>query len=159
MDPEDYRRVSDDFPQPVAFLATRMGRWDLVTIIDSFLDVSYDPPTMLVSLYGDSRAAEAVEDHGSCALTIVAADQVALADRFSEPGLPLQGMLNGVEYERDERGNALITGGVTHFELVAEQTVRAATHYLVVCRVMGARRGSGAEPAVRFAKRYRNLGR
>lgn len=155
--PEAYRRLSDDFPQPVALLATRSGKWDLVTVIDSFLDVSYDPPTMLVSLYRESRAAEAVQEHGSGSLTILSSDQVGLADRFSEPGLPLQGMLNGVPHTRDAHNNALIHGGITYFSLVVQAVYEAATHDLVVCKVSGAQRGSGNEPLVRFAKKYRTL--
>lgn len=157
MPTEAYRRLSDDFPQPIALLATRSGGWDLVTVIDSFLDVSYDPPTMLVSLYRDSRAAEAISEHGSACLTILSSEQVALADRFSEAGLPLQGMLNGVPHSRDAHNNALIHGGITHFMLEGHATYEAATHDLVVCRVSDAMRGSGHEPLVRFAKKYRTL--
>lgn len=153
MDSEAYRRISDDFPQPVALLATRVGKWDLVAVIDSFLDVSYDPPTMLVSLYRESRAAEAVQESGSCALTVLAASQTGLLDRFAEPGLPLQGMLAGVDHSRDARGNAIISGGITHFSLEVAAVHEAATHNLMVCTVREGGRGSGREPLVRFSKR------
>ncbi|MDO5644561.1 MAG: flavin reductase family protein [Dermabacter sp.] len=159
MESEAYRRLADDFPAPVAVLATRVGRWDLVTTIDSFLDVSYDPPTMLVSLYGDSRAAEALAERGTCALSVLAANQQHLAERYGEPGLPLQGMLEGVEHARDAAGNALLTGAITHFSLRLDAVHEAATHHLAVCRVSAASSGSGTSPLVRFAKQYSGLAR
>lgn len=157
MDAEAYRRLADDFPAPVAILATRVGRWDLLTTIDSFLDVSYDPPTMLVSLYGASRAAEALAERGTCALSVLALEQRHLAERYGEPGLPLQGMLEGVGHTRDGAGNALLTGAITHFSLHLDAVHEAATHHLAVCRVSAAASGSGASPLVRFAKRYTGL--
>lgn len=40
VDVESYRRLSEDIASAIALLSARVGRWDLVTPIDSFLDVS-----------------------------------------------------------------------------------------------------------------------
>src|SRR5699024_4726944 len=124
----------------------------------SYLDVSYDPPTMLVALYGMSRAAEAAEDAGHYCLSVLAEDQQHLADRFGAPASPLIGLLNGVEITRTAQGDAVIEGSLAHFAIRVEQAVDAATHRLLIGPVteQGAGR-AGAGPAVRFAGEKRDL--
>lgn len=157
MDVELYRRLSEDIASAIAVVSVRVGRWDLVTPIDSFLDVSYDPPTMVLSLYSLSRVAEALEESGTCALSVLGAEQQSLAERFGEPGLPLQGMLEGVAHTRDSVGNARICGSIASFSLEVEGTHEAATHTLFVCRVREAQQGPALSPLVRFSKRYSKL--
>lgn len=157
VDVENYRRLSEDIASAIALLSARVGRWDLVTPIDSFLDVSYDPPTMVVSLYSLSRAAEALEQTGTCALSVLGDQQQGLAERFSEPGLPLQGMLESVAHTRDGVGDALIEGSLATFSLEVESSHEAATHTLFVCRVREVHQGPARSPLVRFSKRYASL--
>lgn len=56
VDQDAYRNLSDLITAGLAVLTTRQGPHDLAVTVDSYLDVSYDPPTMLVCLYGMSRA-------------------------------------------------------------------------------------------------------
>lgn len=154
---ETYRRLSEDIASALAVVTTRTGRWDVAATIDSFLDVSYDPPTMLLSLYGESRVCEALEESGSCVLNVLADAQRAISDRFGTPGLPLQGMLTGVEHERDASGNAILTGALAHFSLEVEAVHTAATHRLFVCRVTRSLPGTGRRPAIRYGQRHHDL--
>lgn len=158
VDQDEYRRLSDLLAVGVAVASTRQGPHDLVVTVDSYLDLSYDPPTMLIALYGMSRAAEAVEEAGHVCLTLLAAEQQDLADRFGTPGAPLQGMLSGLEVSRTGDGDAILPGGLAHFALRIDQAVDAATHRLLIGPVveMGEGRTDG-EPAVRFAGEKRTL--
>lgn len=156
-DVEAYRRLSEDIASAIAVVTTRSGRWDVAATIDSFLDVSYDPPTMLLSLYGQSRICEALEDSGSCVLNVLADTQRDLSDRFGTPGLPLQGMLTGVPHERDASGNAILTGALAHFSLDVQSVHSAATHQLFVCSVTRSLPGSGRRPAIRYSQRHHDL--
>ncbi|AXK44274.1 flavin reductase family protein [Brachybacterium saurashtrense] len=158
VDPEEYRRLSDLLAVGPAVVSTRTGGHDLAVTVDSYLDLSYDPPTMLVALYGLSRAAEAVEEAGHCCLTLLAADQQHLADRFGTPNAPLQGMLAGIAVTRTADGDAILPGGLAHFGLRIAQAVDAATHRLLIGPVMEMGEGrAGAEPAIRFAGEKRSL--
>ncbi|CAM4019977.1 flavin reductase family protein [Helcobacillus massiliensis] len=157
VDTVTYRRLSDDIPSGLAVATARIGRWDIASTIDSFLDVSYDPPTMLLSLYGESRLAEAIEEAGTCALTVLSSDQRDLADRFGTSGLPLQGMLNGVAHERDPNGNAVLTGGIASFALEVADVHQAATHRLIVGRVVALADGTAMRPAIRFSRTHYDI--
>ncbi|MGP9537909.1 flavin reductase family protein [Brachybacterium sp. AOP43-C2-M15] len=158
VDQDEYRRLSDLLAVGLAVVSTRRGSHDLAVTVDSYLDLSYDPPTMLVALYGMSRAAEAVEEAGHCCLTLLAADQHHLADRFGTPAAPLQGMLSGLAVTRTDDGDAILPGALAHFGLRIDQAVDAATHRLLIGTVVEMGEGRvDADPAVRFAGEKRDL--
>ena len=48
---ERYRELSDDIAAAVAVVSATRGSALHAITVDSFLDVSYDPPTMAVSVY------------------------------------------------------------------------------------------------------------
>ena len=157
-DEDEYRRLSELLAVGLAVVSTRQGADDVAVTVDSYLDLSYDPPTMLVALYGMSRAAEAVEDAGHFCLNLLSSEQHDLADRFGTPGSPLRGMLSGLEVARTADGDAILPGTLAHFAIRVEQAVDAATHRLLIGPVVAMGEGSAAaEPAVRFAGERREL--
>jgi flavin reductase (DIM6/NTAB) family NADH-FMN oxidoreductase RutF len=152
VDQEDYRRVSDLVAAGLAIVSTREGPHDVAVTVDSYLDLSYDPPTMLVALYGLSRIAEAAEGAGHYCLNVLAEDQHPLADRFGTPSAPLVGLLSGIDVQRTVDGDAVLPGTLAHFAIRVEQAVDAATHRLLIGPVVEMGEGrSDAGPAVRFA--------
>ncbi|MGP9582934.1 flavin reductase family protein [Brachybacterium sp. AOP35-5H-19] len=152
VDQDEYRRLSDLLAVGLAVVSTRQGPHDLAVTVDSYLDISYDPPTMLIALYGMSRAAEAVEEAGHFCLNLLAEDQHDLADRFGTPAAPLQGMLSGLETTRTGDGDAILPGVLAHFAIRIEQAVDAATHRLLIGPVVEMCEGRiEGGPAVRFA--------
>ena len=158
VDQDEYRRLSDLLAVGLAVVSTRQGPHDLAVTVDSYLDISYDPPTMLVALYGLSRAAEAVEEAGHCCLSLLAADQHHLGDRFGTPAAPLHGMLSGLEVTRTADGDAILPGALAHFALRIDQAVDAATHRLLIGPVVELGEGDAeAAPALRFAGEKRDL--
>lgn len=158
VDQDEYRRLSDLLAVGVAVVTTRRGAHDVAVTVDSYLDVSYDPPTMLVALYGMSRAAEAAEEAGHLCLNLLSAQQHHLADRFGTPGSPLQGMLAGLSVTRTADGDAILPGVLAHFAIRLEQAVDAATHRLLIGPVVGVGGGEAtAGPALRFAGERREL--
>ena len=158
VDETEYRRLSDLLAVGLAVVSTRVGPHDLLVTVDSYLDISYDPPTMGIALYGLSRAAEAVEEAGHCCLSLLAEDQQHLADRFGTPGAPLQGMLSGLDVQRTGDGDAMLPGALAHFALRITQGVDAATHRLLIGPVVEMGQGSAdAGPAIRFAGEKREL--
>ncbi|MGP4914586.1 flavin reductase family protein [Brachybacterium tyrofermentans] len=152
VDEVDYRQLSDLVAAGLAIITTRQDGHDVAVTVDSYLDISYDPPTMLVALYGMSRIAEAAEESGHFCLNVLAADQQHLADRFGTPASPLIGLLSGLEVGRTADGDAVLGGVLAHFAIRVEQAVDAATHRLLIGPVVGL--GDGrlvGGPAVRFA--------
>lgn len=155
---DDYRRLSDLITAGLAVMTTRQGNHDVAVTLDSYLDVSYDPPTMLVALYGMSRAAEAAEESGHFCVNVLAEDQQHLADRFGTPATPLIGLLSGLDISRTADGDAVLEGTLAHFAIRMEQATTAATHRLLIGPVVEMGEGRlDAGPAVRFAGEKHDL--
>jgi flavin reductase (DIM6/NTAB) family NADH-FMN oxidoreductase RutF len=58
------------------------------TTVTSFMSVSADPPTVLVSLHSDSTAARAIAATGRYGIVVLAEQHVGLARAASVPGAP-----------------------------------------------------------------------
>lgn len=165
LDPEHIRRADQDrykslsglVAKGVAVVSTVSGRYDYATTVTDFLSISYDPPSMLVSLYGLSRTTEAVEDSGRWALSVLAADQRVVAERLGEIGAPLRGLLDLTpHWRREEGGPAIIENCLVWFECRTTQVHEAGTHQLIVGDVvaMGRSLSHGASSLVRFRSGY-----
>ncbi|MCW4457401.1 flavin reductase family protein [Microbacterium sp. MPKO10] len=155
-----YRMLSGSAAKGVAVVSTRVGRYDHATTVTDYLSVSYDPPTMLVSLYGLSRTAEAVEDAERWAVSLLADDQKAIADELGELGSPLRGLLDRTpHWRRDAAAPAIVEGSVAWFECRTTAVHTAATHLLVVGEVvaMGRSDDHTAKPLVYYRSEYGTL--
>ncbi|WP_417220002.1 flavin reductase family protein [Arthrobacter sp.] len=165
VDQEDidaYRLLAGDIAAGTAVVATRHHGHDIAATVTGFLDVSYDPPTMLVSLYADGRIAEAVEAAGTWTLSLLTGGQEGTANWLASPGNPVHGLLNQVHFSRSPvSGSAVIDGAIAWFELRTTAVHPVATHLVVAGEVvaMGGTGDPHAEndPLVHFSREYRHL--
>lgn len=156
-DRETYKLLGTQAAKGVAVVSAVHRGWDTAVTVTDLLSVSYDPPTMLVSLYSLSRMAEAVAETGAWGISLLAAGQLGVADALGHEGAPLIGLLQNVPHFRREAGApALIRGALAWFELRTVAAHDAATHTLFVGEVTAMGRGhSGpATPLVRFRSGY-----
>ena len=156
-DQERYRALSGYVAKGVAVISTVHGRWDYATTVTDYLSVSYEPPTMLASLYGLSRMCEAIEESGRWVLSVLAEHQTYPARWLGEQGSPLVGLLDSVPHSRREpESPAIVDGCLAWFELRTTAMHRAATHTLFVGEVsaMGQTGDHAARPLVRYRSGY-----
>lgn len=157
-----YQRVAGQMVRPVAVVTCLRGRQPHAITVDSFLDVSYDPPTMAVSIYSGSRMMETLEMSEHFAISVLASEQRDLSERLGATGQPLYGALAGVDHSPAPRsGQPIIGGAVAWFELRTVDILTVATHSLVVGEVvaLGASPGSGqSRPLLRWRKAYGTIG-
>ena len=137
---DSYQQATRRAAQSVAVVTTttRQGHDFAVTVTD-YLSISYDPPTMLVSLYGLGRMAEILADAGigaSWALNVLNEDQGWLAERFANGNLPLAGVLDQVPHSYHNR-TAWLTDSLVNYSLSTIRFVEQATHLLVIGEVTG----------------------
>lgn len=151
-----YRRAMGRLAKGVAVVAARQGPWDVASPVTTLVSVSDDPATVLVSLHADARIAEAVEEAGGFAVSILAETQRAAAEWLATPGKPVAGLLDPVPFHRGEHtGAALLDGALAWLEARVTAVHDVATHRLVIGEVLGT--GFPAEPAgplVRFQGGY-----
>lgn len=159
-----YRTLSADVASGVAVVSTRLRKRDYAATVTGHLSVSYDPPTMLVSLFDGARIADAVSDAGVWGLSLLGSPHQGTANWLASPGTPLQGLLNQVPYRRGPATESvIIDGALAFFELRTVQIHQAATHLLVVGEVVSmGRDATGAQtqdPLVHYASSYHRLAR
>lgn len=153
---EAFRELTGRIARGVAIVSAVHRGHDHATPVTDFLTVSWDPPTMLVSLYSLGRMVEAVDAAGAWGLSVLSADQAPVARWLGEPGTPLVGLLDNVPHWRTAPGRpALVTGALAWFELRTTTSVEVVTHTVVVGQVVAMGGSDGAGPAlVRERGRY-----
>lgn len=159
---DEYRRLSAEQASSVAIISTRVRNHDYAATVSAYLSVSYDPPTLLVSLYAESRIAHAVAESKTWALSLLTAEQKAQANWLASPGTPVEGLLNQIAFRRGPvTNNAVIAGSLAFFEVQTTDIHHAATHSLVVGQVVSM--GEDApwtkdlSPLIHYGGDYRRL--
>ncbi len=137
------------------------GRDDIGTTVSAFCPVSWSPPLVLVSLIAGSYPAEVLGRVDRFAVTVLGADQRALAGRFAMAGRPgARLLLEGTPHDRGAASGALIPrAGLAALECQAVQRVPAGDHLLLIASVLAVPYVTDAgRPLIRFAGRYPALG-
>lgn len=159
---ERYRELSDDIAAAVAVVSANRGRSPHAITVDSFIDVSYDPPTMAVSIYSGSRMMETLESSEHFAISLLNSAGRDVSERLGEPGQPLYGALSGIDtFPAPHSGQPILAEAMAWFELRTTDILEVATHSLVVGEVvaLGARAGSQSDrPLLRWRKAYGTIG-
>src|SRR5699024_9287289 len=160
---ERYRELSDDIAAAVAVVSATRGQAMHAITVDSFLDVSYDPPTMPVSIYSRPRMMETRETSSVSAIALLTSDQKDISERLGAPGQPLYGSLTGIDtFPARQAGQPVLTEALAWFELELTEVLEVATHSIVVGEVvsLGAGRDAGtSRPLLRWRKAYGTMGR
>ncbi|MCF2571320.1 flavin reductase family protein [Brevibacterium sp. UCMA 11754] len=159
---ERYRELSDDIAAAVAVISAKRGNALHAITVDSFLDVSYDPPTMAVSIYGGSRMMETLETSEHYAISLLNSSQRDISERLGASGQPLYGSLKGIDtFPAPHSGQPVLKNAIAWFELRTTEVLEVATHSLVVGEVVSL--GAGAnnskdKPLLRWRKAYGSIG-
>lgn len=136
-DIDEYRNLSAEQATGVGVISTVWRGRDYAATVSAFLSVSYDPPTLLVSLYEGSRITQAVTESGTWALTLLNAEQKRVANWLASPGTPVEGLLAQIPFRRGpSTASAILEGGLAYFEVETTAVHEAATHLLVVGKVL-----------------------
>lgn len=159
---ERYRELSDDITAAVAVVSAKRGNALHAVTVDSFLDVSYDPPTMAVSIYGGSRMMETLEMSDHYAISVLSSSQRDISERLGAPGQPLYGALKGIDtFPAPHSGQPVLTDAIAWFELRTTEILEVATHSLVVGEVVSLGAGTDSnrsKPLLRWRKAYGTMG-
>jgi len=149
--------VLSAFASGVTLVTVADGRDDVGTTVSAFCPVSGEPPLVLVSLIAGSYPAELLGRLDRFAVTVLAADQRALAGRFAASGRPgARLLLDGVPHQRGKHSGALIPSlGLAAMECEAAQRVEAGDHLLVIGRVLDVPYlADNGHPLIRFRSKY-----
>jgi flavin reductase (DIM6/NTAB) family NADH-FMN oxidoreductase RutF len=159
LDTEQLRQTMRAWSSGVTVVtAMYQGRTHGMTV-SSFTSVALDPPLVIISLQTDSRTHEFISKAGSFAVTVLAADQAELSDRFAGRIPDTEDRMAGLETETMVTGAPLLRGGLAFLDCRTLQTIAAGSNTLFLAEVVAAHSSQNGEaaPLVYHNQHYHRL--
>ncbi|HZZ64493.1 MAG TPA: flavin reductase family protein [Candidatus Baltobacteraceae bacterium] len=141
-DVAQFKAAMRRFPTGVTVVTSlREGEPRGVTV-SSFASVSLEPPMVLICINREARSYLYISTSKIFCVNILAGDQRALAERFS--GKRRENQFDGVAYDVDATGAAVLRGTVAHLDCEVVEEHLAGSHSIFIGRVLssGYRPGS-----------------
>lgn len=152
------RAMMGRFATGVAVVAARHGPLLAGMTANAIASVSIDPPLMMASISRKSETHVAIVGSHSYAVSVLAADQRALAECFAQPttAAKLQRFCDAPWHEA-ETGSPILDGAIAFFDcrLVAQHP--GGDHSLFVGEIVAAGFDEHAEPLIWYGAGYRKL--
>ena len=127
---DELRTAMRRFPAGVAVLTLRRP---FGVTIGSLASVSLEPPLVSVAIGRDTQAHELIRDEGDFAVSVLSAEQEALAQHFARSVPPIA-LFEGVDARDGERG-PLLEGALAWLECIVRHAYPAGDHTLFVAEV------------------------
>ena len=125
--------------------------------VSSFTSISLDPPQIVISLQTGSRTHDVVVKAGAFGVTILAAGQQELSERFANRKSTMGERLDGLEIETLVTGAPLIKGGLAHLDCRVSQSIPCGMNTLFIAEVVAVRGDDHDAPLVYHDRTYHRL--
>lgn len=130
------------FPTGVTVVTSmREGEPRGVTV-SAFVSVSADPPLVLICINREARSYLYISTSKVFCVNILSGDQRNLAERFA--GKLREHQFDGVAYDVDVTGAAVLQGTVAHLDCEVAEEHRAGSHSIFIGRVLSAKSRTGS---------------
>jgi flavin reductase (DIM6/NTAB) family NADH-FMN oxidoreductase RutF len=157
LDAEQLRTAMRAWTSGVAIVTAAYDGEQHGMTVSSFTSISLDPPLIMVSLQTSSRTHEMVSRGGAFGVTILAAGQEGLSERFADRPPGRNHGLDGLETETFVTGTPLIRGGLACLDCRVSQTVRVGMNTLFIGEVVAVRGDDHDTPLIYHDRAYRRL--
>ena len=141
----------------VAIVTAAYGGQQHGMTVSSFASISLDPPLIAVSLQAASQTHALVSRAQAFGVTILAAHQKELSERFAGRFGKDSERLDGVETQTLATGAPFIRGGLAFLDCRVRQAIRAGMNTLFVAEVVAVREEDHDSPLVYHDRGYRRL--
>ncbi len=125
--------------------------------VSSFTSISLDPPTIVVSLQTVSRTHDVVAKAGSFGVTILAASQQELSERFANRKSTMGERLDGLELDTLMTGAPFLKGGLAYLDCRVMQSIPCGMNTLFIAEVVAVRGDDHDAPLVYHDRGYHRL--
>jgi flavin reductase (DIM6/NTAB) family NADH-FMN oxidoreductase RutF len=136
--------------------ASHAGRQHGMTV-SSFTSASLDPPQVIISLSASSQTHELVRRAGAFGVTILAASQWELSERFAGRLDHDGDRLEGLQTETFVTGAPFLKGGLAFLDCRISRTIRAGMNTVFIADVVAVRGDDHDAPLVYHDRAYRRL--
>ncbi len=157
MDRDSYRSLIGRFATGVTVLTTNVGGRLHGMTANAVCSLSLEPLQLLVCVDRESNCYRQVLKARAFGLSILAADQEEISNRFARTTEPTEGSLPGVEYRLGGLGEPLIDNALVHFECRIADRLPGGDHIIVIGDVVAGAMVRDAEPLLFHGGRYARL--
>lgn len=126
--------------------------------VSSFTSVSLTPPQVLISLAQDARTHELVKGSRHFGVSILAAGQEEISNRFAGRIPDEQDRLAGLETFQLVTGLPLLKDSIAQFDCRVIATFTSGTHTLFIGEVLSAHSREDASPLLYYNRGYHTIG-
>ncbi len=155
VDPQILRATMRQWATGVTVVTTVAGNERAGMTVSSFTSVSLEPPTVLVCLNKNTYAHTLVAQSGVYAISMLAAGQEALSNRFAGVDPTITDRFAGLELTTAETGSALLPGAIAHLDCRVVAAHEAGSHTIYVAEVVYAWVDPDKLPLVYHNRSYR----
>ena len=149
---DDLREVMRRHPVGVSVVTVDREGERLGLTVASLVSVALEPPLVAISIGHQAAFHELLRGAGGFGVSLLGANQVALAQHFAR-GVPPIALWHGIEILEGSRG-PLLAGAVGWLECGLESEHKAGDHTLFVGRVERAEQGAEGQPLIRLGGDY-----
>jgi flavin reductase len=151
--PDELRDVLRRMPTGVAVLTVDTRGQRVGLTVATLVSLSREPPLVGVAISRQAAIHELLRQAGTCALSLLAADQQEVAEHFAR-GVPPIAMWHGVATLDGTNGAPLLDGALGWLECGVVDELATGTHTLFILQVLRAEPGIEAAPLVRLGGEY-----
>ena len=141
------------FPAGLAVLTVDVDGERLGLTVGSLVSLSLQPPLVGVAVNRQAAMHELVRAAGGFGVSLLAADQAALAQHFAR-GVPPIALWHGIAHRPGTTGAPLLEGAIGWLECETRSQVEGGTHTLFVGEVTTWERGRAGPALVRVGGAY-----
>lgn len=143
--PDAYRGAVAALAGGVAVVTTTWRRTTWAMTVSSLTSVSLDPPLLLFCVHGDARLRDALDEAETWTVSVLSAEQAAVADWLASAGRPAVDQLARVPHRSATvAAGVRVDGAAAWFECRTQALHPAGDHDVVVGEVLVAERAPGA---------------
>jgi len=125
--------------------------------VSSFASISLDPPLVAISLQAASLTHALVRRARAFGVTILAASQQEISERFAGRNGHGDARLDGLQTETLATGAPFIQGGLAFLDCRVTQEIRAGMNTLFIAEVVAVQAEDHQAPLVYHDRTYRRL--
>jgi flavin reductase (DIM6/NTAB) family NADH-FMN oxidoreductase RutF len=157
----EQRRLRDlmaRFATGVSVVSARHGPLLAGMTANAIASISIDPPLMMASIARKAETHGAVIGSHAFSISILAADQQALAECFARPttASKLTGFC-GAAWHEAETGSPILEGALAYFDCRLLERHDGGDHTIFIGEIVAAGYREDAEPLLWYASGYRRL--
>jgi flavin reductase (DIM6/NTAB) family NADH-FMN oxidoreductase RutF len=152
------RALMGRFATGVTVVAARHGPLLAGMTANGIASISIDPPLMMASIGQRAETHRAIVGSHAFAVSVLADDQRALAECFSQPTTAMKlTRFCDADWHEAETGSPILEGALAYFDCRITDSHPGGDHTIFVGEIVAAGYREDAAPLMWFGSRYRRL--